>query len=148
MSEAKSTAEQLVRTYVDVWNERDYSKLPDIVSESFVMHDRAAPEEGVPGSAGEIHGPEGLEQFVREVTTGFPDFEVTILDLVSTDGLVMYEGEISMTHEGEFDGIPPTGRTAQFREMSKFRVADGAIREHRAYFDQQEIYEQLGLTED
>jgi steroid delta-isomerase-like uncharacterized protein len=148
MSETKSGGEQLVRTYVDVWNERDYAKLPDLVSESFVMHDPAAPEEGVPGPAAEVHGPDGLKQFIRQLTTGFPDLEVTILDLVSSDELVMYEGEISMTHEGEFDGIPPTGRTAQFREMSKFRVADGAIREHRVYFDQQGIYEQLGLTED
>lgn len=147
MSEAKPDAEQLVRTYVDVWNEREYSKLPDLVSDSFVMYDPAAPEEGVPGPAGEIHGSDGLKQFIREVTTGFPDFEVTILDLVSRGELVMYEGSISMTHEGEFDGIPPTRRNATFREMSKFRVADGGIDEHRVYFDQQEIFEQLGLTE-
>ncbi|SEO92914.1 conserved hypothetical protein, steroid delta-isomerase-related [Halogranum amylolyticum] len=148
MAEATPRAEQLVREYVEIWNERAYSKIPDVVSESFVMSDPAAPEEGVPGPAREVHGPDGLEAFVRGVVDGFPDFRVTVGDLLSSDDLVMYEAEITMTHEGEFGGIPPTGRAVEVGEMSTFRVVDGKIQEHRAYFDQQEIYEQLGLTED
>lgn len=148
MAEATTEAEQLVNAYVDVWNEQDYARIPDLVSESFVMHDPAAPEEGVPGPAGEVHGPDGLEAFIRGVIAGFPDFHVTVLDSLSSDELVMYEGEITMTHEGEFDGIPPTGRTVEIREMSKYRVANGKIQEHHVYFDQQDIFEQLGLTDD
>ncbi|NEU58773.1 ester cyclase [Halorussus sp. MSC15.2] len=134
--------------YVDMWNEQNYDAIPDLVAESFVMYDPAAPEEGVPGPAGEVHGRDGLEAFMHGVAAGFPDFDVTILDMVSSDDLVMYEAAITMTHEGEFDGIPPTGREVKVREMSKYRVADGVIHEHRAYFDQQAIFEQLGLTDD
>lgn len=32
--------------------------------------------------------------------------------------------------------------------MEKLRIADGRLQEHRVYFDQQEVFEQLGLTED
>ena len=141
MAEATADTEQLVRTYVDAINERAYSTLQDLVSDSFIMYDPAAP-------GGEVHGPDGLEAFIREVAAGFPDFRVEILDVLATNDLVMYEGKVTMTHEGEFDGINPTGREAEFREMTKYRVEDGSIREHRAYFDQQGIYEQLGITED
>lgn len=79
---------------------------------------------------------------------GFPDFQVTILDMVSRDELVMYEAELTMTHEGEFDGIPPTGREIKNREMSKLRIADGTLQEHRVYFDMQAVFEQLGLEND
>lgn len=147
MAEATADAERIVREYVELWNERAYDEIPNVVSDSFVMYDPAAPAE-LPGPDGEVHGREGLEEFIREVIAAFPDFRVTILDMVSDGDLVMYEGEVSMTHEGEFDGIPPTGRNATFREMATYRVADGTVREHRSYFDQQGIFEQLGLTEE
>lgn len=148
MAEARPDPEQIVTAYVDAWNEQAYSELPDLVAESFVMHDPAAPGDDVPGPAGEVHGRDGLEGFMRGVTTGFPDFTVDIVDMLSRGDLVMYEGEITMTHEGEFDGIPPTGETVEMRETSKCRVEDGKVQEHRVYFDQQEVFEQLGLAED
>ncbi|WP_440008889.1 ester cyclase [Halomicrococcus sp. SG-WS-1] len=148
MAKATPDAEQLVRDYVEMWNEQEYSKIPDLVSESFVMHDPAAPAEGVPGPEREVHGPDGLEAFMRGVMAGFPAFQIDILDMLSSDDLVMYEAELTMTHEGEFDGIPPTGKELESREMSKYRIADGKIQEHRVYFDMQEAFEQLGVTGD
>lgn len=148
MAEATSEPERIVTAYVNMWNERDYARIPDLVAESFVMYDAAAPAEGVPGPEGEVHGRDGLEAFMRGVVTGFPDFELSVLDTVSGDELVMYEADITMTHEGEFGGIPPTGRTVEIREMSKCRVEDGAVHEHRVYFDQQEVFERLGLADE
>lgn len=148
MSEATPEPEQVVTAYVNMWNEQDYERIPDLVAESFVMYDAVAPAEGIPGPEGEIHGRDGLEAFMRGVTAGFPDFELTILDALSSDELVMYEANVTMTHEGEFDGIPPTGRPVEVREMSKCHVRDGTIHEHRVYFDRQEVFEQLGLADE
>lgn len=148
MAKATPDAEQLVRDYVEMVNGREYSKIPDLVSESFVMHDPAAPAEEVPGPEREVHGPEGFETFIRGVVTGFPDFQVNVVNMLSSHDLVMYEAELTMTHEGEFDGIPPTGREVECREMCSYRIADGKIQEHRVYFDMQEAFEQLGLTDD
>jgi predicted ester cyclase len=55
----------------------------------------------------------------------------------------MYDATLTMTHEGEFDGIPPTGREVEVREMAKYHVADGKIQEYRVCFDQQAVFEQL-----
>jgi len=147
MSHTPTPSEQLVSAYVEVWNERAYQNIPDLVSDGFVMHDPAVPEEGIPGPKGQAHGGDGLEQFIRGVVAGFPDFHVAVLDLLSRDDVVMYEAEISMTHEGEFGGAPPTGRRAEFRLMSKFVIADDAIQEHSVYFDIRSVYEQLGLAD-
>lgn len=147
MSHTATTAEQLVSEYVTVWNERAYQHIPEIVSESFVMYDPAAPEAGIPGPRGEAHGRDGLERFIRGVVAGFPDFHVTVLDTLSRDDLVMYEAEISMTHEGEFDGLPPTGRTATFRLMSTFAIEADRIKAHRVYFDLGGVLAQLGLAD-
>ena len=141
MTQAPIDTEQLAREYASVWNERKYAKIPDVVSESFEMYDPAAP-------GGVVRGRDGLEQFIRAVVSGFPDFHVTILDMLSSEDRVMYEAEMSMTHEGEFDGVPPTGEEVELRYMGKIKTAGGKVQEHRIYFDQQELFEQLGLTDD
>jgi steroid delta-isomerase-like uncharacterized protein len=141
MTEATEEAEQLVNAYLSMWEQQEYSKIPDLVSESFEMHGPFTPEEG-------IRGRDGLEEWMREVTSGFPDFRTDVLDVLSSDDLVMCEVTVSGTHEGEFDGVPPTGREVEIRAMEKFDVADGTVREHRVYFDQQEMLEQLGLADE
>jgi steroid delta-isomerase-like uncharacterized protein len=137
-----------VNAYVEMWNDRQYSQIPELVSESFVMYDPAAPDEGVPGPEKEVHGPDGLEKFIRSVVAGFPEFHVEVVDVVSSDDLEMYDALVTLTHEGEFDGIPPAGRAAELREMSKYRLSDGKIEEHRVVFDHYDALEQLGLVED
>jgi steroid delta-isomerase-like uncharacterized protein len=139
MSEAPAESEQLVNALVEVWNERQYSRIPDLVSQSFVMYDPGAPE-------GEVHGPDGLAAFMRDIVGGFPDFHVSVDRMLSSDELVMYEGTMTMTHEGEFNGIPPTGRHVEIGEMSRYTVEDGNIQEHQVYFDKQAVLEQLGFT--
>jgi steroid delta-isomerase-like uncharacterized protein len=141
MARATRDAEGTVRAYVDVWNERDYSKIPEVVSESISVYNPTAP-------GGEVHGRDGLEAFMRGVVAGFPDFHVTVHDVVSNDDLVMYDATLTMTHEGEFDGIPPTGREVEVSEMAKYHVADDKVREYRVCFDQQAVFEQLGLTDE
>lgn len=141
MAEATPDAKRLVNAYEDIWNERDYAKIQDVVSESFVMYDPAAP-------GGEVHGRDGLETFIDEVVSAFPDFRVTVIDMLVGEDTVMDEAKYTMTHEGEFDGIPPTGKEVEIRGMSIHRIQDGKVEEHRVYINQQELLDQLGLTED
>lgn len=109
MAKATPDAEQLVRDYVEMVNEREYSKIPDLVSESFVMHDPAAPAEEVPGPEREVHRPEGFETFIRGIVAGFPDFQVNVVNMLSSDDLVMYEAELTMTHGGGVRRDPSDG---------------------------------------
>jgi steroid delta-isomerase-like uncharacterized protein len=140
MTQTTAEARELVESYVRAWNEGDYSAVRDLVSESVVLRNPSAP-------GGEVHGPDEAEAFMRGVLTGFPDFEVSVVEMLADDDRVMYEAELTMTHEGEFEGIPPTGRTVETREMANYHVADGRIQSYAVFFDQQAVFEQLGLTE-
>jgi steroid delta-isomerase-like uncharacterized protein len=140
MAHTTSESERLAREYADAWNEQNYSAIPELVSDSVVVHNPTAPDRVV-------RGRDDLEAFMRGVLAGFPDFNVRILDTVADGNRVMYEAELRMTHEGAFEGIPPTGREVEIREMATCRVADGQIQEYRVYFDQRHVFEQLGLVE-
>lgn len=146
MTDSADETELLVKSYENVWNEGDYSEIPELVSESFVLYDPAIPEDVAPGPEGEAHGPEGLESFLTWLRAGFPDFQVTIVDLLTSETMAMDEVTFTGTNAGEMNGLPPTGRRVEMSLMTKFRVENGEIREHRVYLDQKEFAEQLGLT--
>ena len=144
--QAAAESEATARAYVSMWNDRDYAAIPRLVSETFVMYDPAAPEAGVSGPKGEVHGREGLRQFMELLTTAFPDFEITVLDMLTDERLAMYEVRLTMTHEGPLGSLPPTGRRVDVRGVSVLRLEDGLVDEHRFHTNMQESAEQLGLT--
>lgn len=146
MAEDTPEAEQLMIDYATVWNERAYVEIPDVVAESFVMYDPLAPGGEIPGPPGEVHGPDGLAKFIRLIVSGFPDFHVDIREMRSGGDVVMYEGEITMSHEGSFYGIPATGRGATFRYMGVILVEDGKVFEHRVYHDLRKVAGQVLRT--
>jgi steroid delta-isomerase-like uncharacterized protein len=139
MTQETQEAEQLARDYAELWNEQDYSRIPDVVSESFVHVSPGAPD-------GEARGHDGLEEFMRQITASFPDFEVEIIDMLADEGTVMSENIFTMTHEGEYEGVPPTGQEVEVGSMAKLSVDDGKLQEVREYVNEQEIYEQLGVA--
>ena len=146
MVEATMEPEQVVTAYFDLWNEQDYAAIPDVVSASYVLYDPIVPADTFGGPAGEVHGPDGLEQYIRAGARAFPDLHIAIDEVVSREGIVMTEETFTGTHEGEFFGLPPTGRRLEVKEMQKFLIADGVVQENYPYFNEQEIKEQLGLT--
>lgn len=141
MPEAASDVEQLVHDYTAVWNEGDDATLREVVAESVAVYDPAIP-------GGEVHGRDEFEAFLTALRAGFPDYEITIDDLLAGDDVAMAEWTFTGTHEGEFNDIPPTGREVAITGMSKILLGDGGVQEDRIYYDFQAVFEQLGLAEE
>ena len=138
-STALAKHEQPMRDYLALWH-GEYSNI-DSVSDSFIAYEPSAPD-------GEIRGRSAFEAYIRELRTAFPDFAITVNAALEGEDIVMTEWTGSGTHEGEFNGVPPTGRTFEHRGMSKFVIASGKIEEERMYYDPREIAAQLGFLED
>ena len=72
---------------------------------------------------------------VRAWRTAFPDFHTTIETLVAEDDWVAYHVRHQGTHEGEFEGVAPTGKRVDFRTMVFNRFADGILVENWGLHD-------------
>lgn len=140
MVKTESETERLLESFVEITNERDFSRLSEVVAESFEWSTPAAP-------GGEVQGPDEAREVMEKITHGFPDFEVEITDILTSGNRGMAELEFRMTHEEEYEGIPPTGREVELRGTSKWHVADGKIQELRDCANMQELFDQLGVTE-
>jgi steroid delta-isomerase-like uncharacterized protein len=124
------------REYRELWN-GNFSKL-DVVAESVDV--------SVPSmSDGEMYGRDESEAYLRELRAGSPDWHVTVNDVLASDELVMKEWTVTATHEGEYNGMPPTNREIEISGMAKIRTEDGKVQEDRLYYDLRALFEQLGL---
>ena len=130
-------AKDIVHAAMDV-HSGDISKL-DVYAESVSRYDPLMPEEGVQGR-------EAFENELRDVKAAFPDLKVEAVDVLVDESIAMIEWTWMGTHEGEFEGFPPTGHPVEVHGMMKLVIEDGQIQEERNYYDAQDHLEQLGVT--
>jgi len=87
-----------------------------------------------------------LRAFTAEVFEAFPDVRYEQHRVISGDErATAVEVTIHGTHEGEFNGIPPTGQAVALPGVTIIDVAEEGITSWRDYFDKQSFAEQLGL---
>jgi ketosteroid isomerase-like protein len=63
------------------------------------------------------------------------------------EGVSIVEYTFSGTHEGELEGVLPTGRTMEVVACSVAEIHDGQIHRERDYYDTLVLMRQLGLAD-
>lgn len=134
-SESAQAAVGLVRESVDALNAGDTNKLLAVVAPDFVIHYAEMPEP--------LHGSETWKQGFELMKHAFPDLEVHVDDIVAADDKVAVRLTLSGTHQGEFQGIPATGRKIRYISHEFYRVADGLIAEEWICSDMASLFRQL-----
>jgi steroid delta-isomerase-like uncharacterized protein len=88
---------------------------------------------------------EQAKQFFGMVQQAFPDLHAEVHDVIAEGELVAARVTYSGTHEGEFVGIPGTGRQTQTSGVDFFRMQDGKQAEHWGGPDMASLLQQLGV---
>lgn len=84
-----------------------------------------------------------LKDHIRQAEAAFPSYEVIAHQMVAEDDAVAVRCTVRGTHQGEFAGIPATGRQISSDFMIFYRVADGRIAEHWMQLNVPDIIGQL-----
>lgn len=66
--------------------------------------------------------------------------------MASSADMVMVEYRVVGTHDGEFQGLPPTNREIELWAVDKFLITNGQVEEWVSYYDTAELQDQLGMT--
>ena len=84
----------------------------------------------------------------REVihTLPFSEHRIKITDMLAEGDQVAIRVETRGVHSGEWEGVPPTGKSWTNRGMGLVRVEDGKIIELEFIFDELGHLKQLGAT--
>jgi predicted ester cyclase len=89
---------------------------------------------------------QAARRWIGPFRESFPDFSMEIVDLVAEDDKVVAHLWCSGTHEGEWQGIPATGRRFErVDEIYIFRVANGKVAGAVGVEDNVSRLRQLGI---
>jgi len=125
----------LVRRFFDAYNRNQPELYAEVCSPNYIC--RMGASESVTGLAANLE----MEAYFR---TAFSDARWDIQDLIATDDKVVVRRTWSMTHTGEFQGIPATGRTVTGTGIDIFRIQDGQLAEQWSESDNLSFMQQLG----
>ena len=124
------------RAIEEIWNKYNLDLIPEYYDSNFVWHTLQ----------GDIQGLEGVKQFATMVFGGFPDFHIDIEDMVGEGDKVVVRGLFSGTHQGDFMGIPATGKKTAYPTISITRIVGGKSVENWIVNDRLGMFQQIGVT--
>jgi steroid delta-isomerase-like uncharacterized protein len=110
--------EATVRRFYGAMASGDTSTAHDFLSDGW---------EDIPLPPGVPAGVEGFTATVAFLRAAFPDFSVTVEDVLVSGDRVATRVLARGTHLGEFLGVPPTGRIVEFRAFDFHRLSNGKI---------------------
>ena len=88
---------------------------------------------------------DGFRQFAGTFFTALPDVQHTIEDEIVMADRAAARVTVRGTHNGDFQGIPPTGRAVTLDVLNWYRLANGRIAEQWISFDSGSMLQQLGV---
>jgi predicted ester cyclase len=128
----------VLRYVEEVWNGHDLDAIDGLVSPGYVNH-AASTEEYRRG---------GARRAVEWLLSVFPDHRFDVEDAAADGQTVALRGTMVATHEGELEGVAPTGKRVLAQQSHWFRVVDGKLAEHWAVRDDLSMLQQLGIMPD
>ena len=127
---------------LDVINTRDGELISKTIDETFhpdVLSHTPAPIQAT--------GAQAIKEVLAALHRAFPDLVVTVNDLIEEGDKVVARNTVTGTHQGEYMGLPPTGRSVSYNEIFINRFADGRIAETWGVVDVLSQMRQLGVIQ-
>jgi steroid delta-isomerase-like uncharacterized protein len=90
-------------------------------------------------------GAQALKQVWAMLLRGLPDLHVAVEDVIAEGDKVVSRNTVTGTHQGEYRGLPPTGKPITYNEIFIFRFANGRIAEIWGVVDVFSQMQQLGV---
>ena len=117
-------------------NSRDLDRYLDRIDDSYVGHSETAP--------GPIRGREGVRQNLEGLIRAFPDLRIEIEQILASGDSVVTRMRATGTHQGNFAGIAPTGKSISMQACSVVEIRNGKAVRGRLYADNATLFQQVG----
>lgn len=132
-----TNGELIRRWFEEVWNQGREATIDELCAK-----DGIGKGQTVDGSS--IHGPENFKIFWKALRSSFSSIHVDTHHIIEQNDLAMMHWTITMTHTGDFMGMPATGKKIIATGMSLQQYENGKIIEAWDNWDQLGAFAQLG----
>ena len=125
-----------IRRMYDLLSAGDIDGFGHLLADDFVEHEETPGLEPTK---------EGVKQFFHMYRAAFPDLRMEPQDVLASGDKVVARARATGTNQGEFMGMPPTGKSVDVQLIDIIRFGDdGLAREHWGVFDALGMMQQLG----
>ncbi|MCQ3973783.1 MAG: ester cyclase [Anaerolineae bacterium] len=124
------------RQWREEFDKKNWAALDEFVAPNVVMHFAGNPDP---------LGFEEMKQMLKMFYSAFPDLHHTFDDQIAEGDKVVLRLTFRGTHQGEFQGIPPTGKKIEVTATVVDRIVDGKMVEHWSTMDNLSLMQQLGV---
>jgi predicted ester cyclase len=87
-----------------------------------------------------------VRQFFEAFIAAFPDLRNDLQDVFASGDKVVARVRVTGTNQGEFMGMPATGKSIDLEAIDIVRFGDGKAVEHWGAMDGMEMMQQLGAV--
>lgn len=116
--------------YEEIWNQGNLGVADELFAINYIYH-------GVP----EIRGAGGIKKHVAVLRASFPDFHLSLEDMIAEGDKVVSRWTGGGKQMGEFMGVPPSGKQVNITGIIISRIANDKI------VEEWETSDQLGLLQ-
>jgi steroid delta-isomerase-like uncharacterized protein len=126
---------QVVRQFFEAADRHDIERMGQLVSSTnYLFH-----FPGMPPMDWNTH-----KQFFTGFITSFPDLRHEIVEMATEGDKVAVRFNVTGTHKGDLQGIPPSGKKVSFGAMDFITLIDGKIVEDWLSVDIMGLMQQIG----
>ncbi len=93
----------------------------------------------------DVTGAQALKHVWAVLLQAYPDLHLTVEDLIAEGDKLVLRNTVTGTHQGEYLGAPPTGKSVTYNEIFIFRFENGRIAETWGVVDVLSQMKQLGV---
>ena len=140
LSNANSKVKSNLELYSMVWDKAINGRNIEIINLDYFDENIKAIT-----ADGDIEGIDAFKAYYNNYLTGFSDAEFNIVDVFGQGDKIVKHWNFKGTHDGDFFGIPATGKKIDLIGTTLVLMKDGKILQEQDFFDNYSLLSQLGL---
>lgn len=129
----KANKDLVKNFFSEVVNGKNLGKIESFIHNEYVIH----------GFPIEAKGPEAMKKVSSMMLGSFPDMHVTMEAIIEENNSVGAHGYWTASHNGEFMGIPATGKKVKVDFVEIWNIKDGKLHENWLQMDFAGLMKQL-----
>jgi hypothetical protein len=90
-------------------------------------------------------GARALKEVWAILLRAFPDLHLTVEDVIAEGDKIVTRNTVTGTHQGDFMGRPPSGKSVSYNEIFIFRFVGGRVAETWGVVDSLSVMRQLNM---
>jgi steroid delta-isomerase-like uncharacterized protein len=138
-------ADAFMRRFVEFINTADETLGNELITDGAIFH--------VPNRSEPMQGLGGYLAIIGMMRSGFPDVRWTLEETIADEdklgaGDIRIAARFTMrgTHQGDFLGVPATGKSITVQAVNFYRISNGKIVEERGQPDLMGLMQQIGAA--